>query len=209
MHSRGVTYFIFALMATILAIASAPLPFAHIDHDDSSGTIVSTSVVRYTQWRICVDQSTENVETGEQITADDCTENFGCAYNDARAARAFTILAIVATAVCCILGLLDGCKSLPKRPVGTVILVLAALAAAVMTLISFAIQLALFSNDCGGVSIKDAEGSKMGPSPIVMIVAFVLTVIMMCLALVLSPPDRIIRPTSRSEPTANENDPYA
>lgn len=193
---RGIIFLALAAIAFILAIVSTPLALANIETSRTINGVTGHSKVKYTQWRVCVEQSlTRNGITTE---TDDCSTDFDCATDMARAARAFSVIAIVILALgCCVLGFLDMLCKLPADPIGRGMLIAVSLLAIAATVISFALQLGLYTNDCSGTSIKEAEGSELGASPILMIVAAAVSIIALIVAIAAPSPIVVVETASR------------
>jgi hypothetical protein len=201
---RGIIFFGLSVVALILAIISTPLALARIETDRTINGVTGHSVVTYSQWQICVKQ--DLARSGSTETSTQCTTEFDCATDEARAARAFSILSIVVLfMLCCGFGVLDMLLKLPVDPVGKLMLVSASLFAVSMTLISWALQVALYLNTCSGQSIKDAEGSHIGPAPILMIIACACALVAFFVAVIMRGPVEIIQ--TSAGPVAVQNPP--
>jgi hypothetical protein len=180
---RGIIYFVLSLIALALALASTATPFAHINNTQTDGQIVVNQKVTYTAWHICVDTANRNGDLSQTTTI--CTTNFDCTGDLVRAVRAFDILAVITLGIgCCLLGLLDGFES-NYDPVSRMLLLSVGGLAGMFETISWAIQFSLWNNACSGTALKDTVGSSFGPSPILMLLAFVCTLAALAVAVVL------------------------
>jgi hypothetical protein len=192
---RGIIFLALSAIAFILAIVSTPMAIATIETDRTINGVSGHSKVKYTQWQVCVEQSL--VRNGIRTETDDCSSNFDCATDMARAARAFSVIAITILALgCCVFGFLDMLMKLPADPVGRGMLIGVAVLAVLSTIISFGVQIGLYTNDCSGTSIKDAEGSKLGAAPILMIIAAAFSIAALVTAIAAPGPIAVVKTVS-------------
>jgi hypothetical protein len=176
---RGVIFVAFCATAFILTIVATPLAFGYIETDRTINDVHGHSEIKYTMWEVCVHQRTTRIGSPTTRT-EECSADLDCATEGARAARAFTIISLgILSFLCCGLGIVDILCRLPADPVGKFMLLSASLFAAACVTLSWVLQIALYTNRCSGTSIDDAEGSQLGPAPILMIIASLL-----CLAAV-------------------------
>jgi hypothetical protein len=194
---RGIVFLALSFVALVLAIVATPLHMASVEQNINpypipgapAGVFGNLHVkATYTMWKICT--KTQLTRSGATLGGtDSCRTDFTCANDLARNARAFAIMSIVLLALgCCVVGVLDMLCKLPADPTGKIILIALGAMSIAFLVITWASQVALYTNDCTGQSVRDADGNKIGPSAVLFIIASGLMMIATAIAATLPGP---------------------